>query len=234
VVAWGGDGTINEVAGALAFSEVVLGIVPGGSGNGLARDLGIPLDPGGALDVAATGQPRRIDGGQIDTALFFNVAGVGLDALIAQHIAQPRAQRGLAGYARLTLLELPRYRAERYGLEYDGRSEARDALFIAFANSRQYGNNARIAPAARLDDGELDLVVVEPQPLWRLVARMPDLFRGRLQAGTGVVMRTVTSVRVSSPAPLRYHADGEPGIGGPSIEVRVHAGALWVMTPVND
>src|SRR5687768_2366237 len=88
VAAWGGDGTINEVAGALVYSDSCLAIVPGGSGNGLARELGIPLDAFAALEAAATGARRVIDAGQVDDAWFFNVAGVGLDAQIAAHIAR--------------------------------------------------------------------------------------------------------------------------------------------------
>ena len=228
VVAWGGDGTINEVASALAFSDVALGIVPGGSGNGLARDLGIPLEAGPALEAAAAGHRRRIDAGQIDTTLFFNVAGIGLDAVIAKGIARPDARRGLSGYARLTLLELPRYRPQRYRIQCEGRTDERHAIFIALANSRQYGNNALIAPAARLDDGHLNLVVVEAQPLWRILKRLPDLFRGRLESGPGLLMQPTTGVTIHAQAAMAYHADGEPGMAGSTLEVRVHAGALQV------
>jgi YegS/Rv2252/BmrU family lipid kinase len=233
VVAWGGDGTINEVASALAFSDVALGIVPGGSGNGLARDLGIPLEPASALEAAAARRTRRIDAGQIDTALFFNVAGIGLDAVIAEGIARAGARRGLSGYARLTLVELPRYRPQCYRIESGGRTDERHAIFIAVANSRQYGNNAQIAPAARLDDGHLNLVVVEAQPLWRILWRLPDLFRGRLESGPGLLMQPTTAVTIHAQAAMAYHADGEPGLAGSSIAVRVHAGALQVTVPVN-
>lgn len=231
VVAWGGDGTINEVASGVAFSDVELGIVPGGSGNGLARDLGIPLDPPRALDVAASGRARRIDGGQIDAALFFNVAGVGLDALIARHIARPDAQRGLSGYVRITFGELPWYRAQDYEIECGGERRAHRALFIALANSRQYGNGAQIAPAARLDDGHLDLVVVEAQPLWRIMRRLPHLFRGTLAPGHGLRMQPMTTATIRAAAPIAYHADGEPGIAGSTVDVCAHRGILSVRVP---
>lgn len=231
VVAWGGDGTINEVASALAFSEVPLGIVPGGSGNGLARELGIPLEAALALELVARGRTRRIDAGQIDTALFFNVAGIGVDAVIARAIARPDARRGLFGYARVTLVELPRYRAAAYRIECDGRVEQRRAMLIALANSRQYGNGALIAPAARLDDGRLDLVVVESQPLWRIMAQLPDLFRGRLVPAPGLSMESFTSATIQADGPIAYHADGEPGQGGAAVEVAVRPGALLVRAP---
>jgi YegS/Rv2252/BmrU family lipid kinase len=229
VVAWGGDGTINEVGSAIAFSDVALGIVPGGSGNGLARDLGIPLHAERALEIAASGRRRRIDAGQIDTALFFNVAGIGLDALIARHIAHPKAQRGLTGYARVTFVELPRYRAQRYEIECEGRCSAERAVIIALANSRQYGNGALIAPAARLDDGRLDLVVVKAQPLWRILARLPHLFRGTLSDAHGVTMESMTGVTIRSTDPIAYHADGEPGLAASTVQVRVHPAALSVI-----
>jgi len=229
VIAWGGDGTINEVGSALVRSDTVLGIVPGGSGNGLARDLGIPLEPEPALEVVATGRTRRIDSGRIDGhTWFFNVAGVGLDALIARHIARPESQRGLAGYARVTFGELPWYRPEPYEIECNGRTEAHRALFIAFANSRQYGNDAQIAPTARLDDGQLDLVVVEAQALWRIVMRIPDLFKGRLQPGRGLQMEKMSSAVVRASHPIAYHADGEPGVGGRSLTVTVEPQTLFV------
>jgi YegS/Rv2252/BmrU family lipid kinase len=228
VCAWGGDGTINEVAGGIAFSDVALGIVPGGSGNGLARDLGIPLEAAPALEVAATGRIRRIDAGQIDSTLFFNVAGVGLDALIARHIARPGARRGLSGYAGMTLGELPRYRAQRYEIECGGAAREHRALFIALANSRQYGNGAQIAPAARLDDGRLEIVVVEAQPLWRILSQVPSLFRGTLAPGPGLVMESITHATIRAGGPIAYHADGEPGLADSPLEVRVHPAALLV------
>ena len=231
VIAWGGDGTINEVASALVRSDITLGIVPGGSGNGLARDLGIPLDARPALEVAATGGTRRIDSGRIDDHRFFNVAGVGLDALIARCIARPDARRGLAGYARVTFSELPRYRPQRYDIERHGRSEPRRALFIALANSRQYGNGAQIAPAARLDDGQLDLVVVDAQPVWQILARIPDLFRGRLQPGRGVSMEKIAAAVIRAEHPIAFHADGEPWVGSSALTVTVEPASLIVRVP---
>jgi YegS/Rv2252/BmrU family lipid kinase len=228
VAAWGGDGTINEVASALVFSESCLAIVPGGSGNGLARDLGIPLDCTDALHLAASGSRRLIDAGQIDESWFFNVAGVGLDAQIAQHIAMPGARRGLSGYARITFAELPRYRAQQYTIEHSGTSVTYRALIIAVANSRQYGNGAQIAPAARLDDGHLDLVVVESQPLWRLLAQIPAFFNGGLRAGRGLHMTPVVDAVVRGSGPLAYHVDGELKLGDDDLRITTRPRALYV------
>ena len=229
VAAWGGDGTINEVASALVYSETRLAIVPGGSGNGLARDLGVPLESPAALELAATGSRRLIDAGQIDESWFFNVAGVGLDAQIAQHIAVPGARRGFSGYAKITFSELPRYRAQHYTIEHGGTSTAYRALIIAIANSRQYGNGAQIAPKARLDDGHLDLVVVEAQPLWRLLAQIPAFFNGSLVPGRGLHMTPVIDAVVRGSGPLRYHVDGEPNVGDDDLQVRTRPRALYVV-----
>ncbi len=231
VVAWGGDGTINEAASALVYSATGLAIVPGGSGNGLARDLGVPLESAAALELAATGSRRLIDAGQIDESWFFNVAGVGLDAQIAQHIAMPGVRRGFSGYARITFSELPRYRAQPYTIEHDGTSATYRALIIAIANSRQYGNGAQIAPAARLDDGHLDLVVVEAQPLWRLLARIPAFFNGSLKPGRGLHMTPVTEAIVHGGGPLPYHVDGEPNAGTNALRVSIRPRALQVVSP---
>jgi diacylglycerol kinase (ATP) len=231
VAVWGGDGTINEVASALVHSETCLAIVPGGSGNGLARDLGVPLESPAALDLAATGSRRLIDAGQIDESWFFNVAGIGLDARIAQHIARPEARRGLSGYAKIAFRELPRYRAQSYTIDVGGLATTYRALIIAVANSRQYGNGAQIAPAARLDDGHLDLVVVEEQPMWRLLAQIPAFFNGGLTPGRGLHMTPVLDAIVRGKGPLAYHVDGEPNTCHDSLRVVTRPRALLVAAP---
>ncbi|MGE0460336.1 MAG: diacylglycerol kinase family protein [Vicinamibacterales bacterium] len=231
VVAWGGDGTINEVASALASSDLLLGIVPGGSGNGLARDLGLPLDPVRALEVVAAGRARRIDAGRLDDALFFNVAGIGLDAEIARRLASPHARRGLPGYVQATFAELPGYRARTYAIEADGTRTERRALFIAVANSRQYGNGAQIAPAARLDDGKLDLVVVEEQPAWRVLAQVPAFFRGTLASRPGLHMAQVAEGLIRAEGRIGFHVDGEPGAGEGTLRIGILPSALRVVVP---
>lgn len=232
VVAWGGDGTMNEVASALAFGSVPIGLVPAGSGNGLALDLGVPGDPAAALRAAALGRDRTIDAGEIDGRLFFNVAGIGLDAAIAARFANREpGGRGRLGYLHLTASELMTRGAERYAIDIGAERLECEALLIAFANSRQYGNGALIAPAAKIDDGRLDLVVVERQPLVRIVARLPSLFRGTLRDSPGLLMRTIASAGVSGRAPMPFHVDGEPRMGGSMLTVRVRPGALIIRSP---
>ncbi|HUU32737.1 MAG TPA: diacylglycerol kinase family protein, partial [Vicinamibacterales bacterium] len=200
VVAWGGDGTMNEVARALAFGPISLALVPAGSGNGLARELGLPLDAAAALALAGRGRQRRIDAGEANGQLFFNVAGVGLDARVAHRFAESKGRRGLTRYAQLGAQELLRHRAEHYELSWDGGADAGHKLFIALANSRQYGSHGCIAPAARVDDGRLDLVIVDDQPLWRVLGRVPAFFAGTLKPGGGVHMSTFVHARIASSA----------------------------------
>lgn len=229
VIAWGGDGTINEIGSAIASTNVPLGIVPAGSGNGLARDLGLPADPVRALIVAATGRERCIDAGAFDGELFFNVAGIGLDARIAERFATRGAdRRGFGAYLRISARELTRYRPCEYTVRFDDRTIVRRALMISIANSRQFGNGAQIAPQARLDDGQLDLVIVEQQPLIRVAARIPALFRGTLRDGRGIVMHQLREVEVATPGTFAFHLDGEPRTAHDRVRVTTHAAVLRV------
>jgi diacylglycerol kinase (ATP) len=237
VIAWGGDGTVNGAASAVAESGIPFAIVPGGSGNGLARDLSIPFDPAAALEIAASGKPRAIDAGDLHGSLFFNVAGIGFDARIADRLAMPGARRGLLGYLIATMSELRAYRPGNYSIcnafDVDGHAHMADivghpALFIALANSRQYGSGAQIAPSALLDDGMIEVVVVEPQSAMRIMRQVPAFFRGTLREGPGLLMRSAASMEVSSVEPIRFHVDGEPRVGPNSIALTTRRGALLV------
>jgi len=234
VIAWGGDGTVNGAGAALAGTATPLAIIGGGSGNGLARDLGLPLDAAAAFHVAATGATRTIDAGELNGSLFFNVAGIGLDAGIAARMSQPGATRGLLGYLVSTVAEIRGHTPRDYSLVLTGGSGDGQtpietaALFIALANSRQYGNGAQIAPRALLDDGILDIVVVKPLPFGALVLRVPAFFRGTLREDDRVLMRTATSARISSRGPMGFHVDGEPRVGGETLTLGTRPGILRV------
>lgn len=237
VIAWGGDGTINGAATGVAATNVPLGIVPGGSGNGLARDLQIPFDPRAALTIAASGSTRAIDGGDLHGSLFFNVAGVGFDARIADRLAQPGARRGLIGYIFATMGELRGYQPGCYSIDevydHEGKSLVADitdrpALFVALANSRQYGSGAQIAPHALLDDGMMEIVVVEPQSGFSILRQVPAFFRGTLKEGPGLLMRSAASMEISCAQPIHFHVDGEPRTGPNRIALRTRRGILQV------
>ncbi|HEU5254391.1 MAG TPA: diacylglycerol kinase family protein [Vicinamibacterales bacterium] len=232
-VAWGGDGTVNEVGSSLVGSDAVLAIVPSGSGNGLARELGIPLDPVSAFRVALDGHARIIDAGELDGHLFFNVAGIGLDARVAHRFAQGGLERrGFVRYLELAAREVASYAPVECDIASDGSDRRVRPLLIALANSRQYGNGALIAPEAKLDDGKLDVVVVSYMPAWRVLMHARRLFAGTVGQVPGVSTTRVAAVTISSQEGIVYHVDGEPYVGGSSITGTVHPAALRVVSAV--
>jgi YegS/Rv2252/BmrU family lipid kinase len=230
-IAWGGDGTVNEVASALVYSEASLAIVPSGSGNGLARELGIPLDPSGAFKTAFEGHTRLIDAGELDGRLFFNVAGFGLDARVAHRFAESGLKRrGFARYLELAAREALTFKAVEHVVTIDAVSTRVKPLIIAIANGRQYGNGALIAPQACIDDGKLDVVVVNDRSVWSALGQMRRLFSGALAQVPGVSMTSGITVKIASATALEYHVDGEPHIGGATVEARVRPAALRVLS----
>ena len=231
-IAWGGDGTINEVASSLAFSNVALAVVPSGSGNGLARELAIPLNPAAAFEVALGGRDQLIDAGEIEGRMFFNVAGLGFDAHVAHEFAETgHARRGFARYISIAVRELIRFVPDQYTISANGTRLETRALFIAIANSRQYGNGATIAPGARIDDGALDVVVVGERSPWSAIAQMPMLFSGKVDRLPGVTIIPTADVEISAQHDMVYHVDGEPALAGRSVRARVHPGVLRVRVP---
>ena len=229
VVAWGGDGTINEVASELAFRDVAFAVIPSGSGNGLARELRIPLETEQAFGVAFGPTERVIDAGEIEGRLFFNVAGVGLDARVAHEFAVTGLERrGFGRYLEIASRHLFSFHATEYQIVADGVSWQTRALIVALANGRQYGNGAVIAPEARIDDGRLEVIVVEERSALKALAQMPMLFSGRIGEAPGITMTAVQDVTVSSAEPMIYHADGEPCTGGNSIHAWIRPKALRV------
>ena len=232
VVAWGGDGTVNEVASELAFRPETFAIIPSGSGNGLARELKIPFDPDRAFEVAFGGRDQLIDAGELDGRLFFNVAGIGLDARVAHRFAADGlVRRGFMRYLTITASELLSCQPGDHTVATDGESLRLRTLLIAIANARQYGNGALIAPQARVDDGKLDVVMVEHRSPLMAVLQAPWVFAGQIGRLPGVVMRTAVDIEITSALPVVYHVDGEPRVGGASIKAHVRPHALRVRIP---
>jgi diacylglycerol kinase (ATP) len=236
VVAWGGDGTVNEVASALVYGRAVFGIVPVGSGNGLARELGVPFEPDGALEVALAGAERVIDAGELNGRLFFNVAGIGFDARVAEAFADSAVPvRGFAAYASTTLRELVRYSPNRYVVAADGQPVAdAPALMVTLANTRQWGNGAKIAPRARLDDRRLDLVFVGARHPVVVAANVWRLFWGDIADMGGVVHRPIGRAVITTSPAAPVHVDGEAIGRFERVEVCVRAEALRVRVPASD
>ena len=226
MLAWGGDGTINEVASALAFDDVPLGIVPAGSGNGLARELGVHPRAERAIAEALQAVPRPMDLGEIDGHLFANMAGIGFDAHIASRFATA-TRRGFIGYAGITARALTSYVPQHYRVTIGGVETAHRAVLVTIANSAQFGNNARIAPGARVDDGELDLVVFEERSRIATLCQMPRLFNGTVARVRGCTIRRIREATIESDQSMTYHVDGEP-VAGEHDCGRAHPGALMV------
>jgi YegS/Rv2252/BmrU family lipid kinase len=232
VIVWGGDGTINEVLPALVSSPAALAIVPSGSGNGLARALGVPLDAGRALRLAVSGSLRRVDVGEAAGRTFVNVAGVGFDAHVARLFNRERKGRlGLSAYVRITVLELRRYVPCRCRVVFDSGVTEAWPLLIALANSPQYGNGATVAPRARMDDGVLDVVIVERLSPLRDLLRARRLFTGTLARDPHTRVRQAASLRIEGDRLLPAHVDGQPFDGGPVLDVGMRPQALSVVVP---
>lgn len=232
VIAWGGDGTINETGGALIGSATALGVIPAGSGNGLAAALAVPREPQAAIDAAFDGVEWRIDAGMLAGHPFFNIGGVGFDARIARLFnQQPLGRRGGWPYVRLGVTEGWRYSASKYRLEIDGQRRELCAFLIAFANGREYGMGARIAPQAALDDGILDVTVVEDRPSIARFWHARHLATGHPERATCVGVCQATTATIESDAPIEYHVDGEAGTIEGRVDVRIIPHALTVKVP---
>jgi YegS/Rv2252/BmrU family lipid kinase len=227
VIVWGGDGTVNEAACALVHSDVALGIVPSGSGNGLATELRFSRDPAAALEAALRGRDRRVDAGELNDRIFVNLAGIGFDGHVAHQFQElPRGRRGGLPYLMIGLKSVWSYRAAHYTIEADGERLDTGALIVTFANGCQYGNNAVIAPLARIDDGRLEMVVVKPWPAAANFLRLHHLFRRTAHRAPGVLTRSVVRARVVCDHPMEMHVDGEIVAPAREAVVRVLPEAL--------
>ena len=228
VVAWGGDGTVNEVASEVAFQPPALGVVPAGSGNGLSRELGLPQrDPTRSLTTALQGEPRWIDAGELGGRLFFNVAGVGLDAHLAA-VFNARTSRGMRGYVVSTVREMLTYEPSYYILRASDVAVSQSALIVALANTRQYGGSVQIAPLARPDDGLLELVVLPPVSPLVALWHARRLLTGTVHEVPGVTMQSVRAVDIASDTLPCFHVDGEVFPGADTLAAKVHSRALRV------
>ena len=234
VLAVGGDGTANEVAAGLLGSTTALGVVPAGSGNGLARTLRIPLDADRALRTLAAAVTLPMDVGRVNGHPFLNVAGAGFDAAVGEafHARALRGgRRGVMNYVRIAFAMSWTYRCSGFLLEAGGHRFEGGAWLVAFVNGRQYGGAAVIAPGARLDDGLLDIVVVERAGPIEILANAPRLYVGGLENFRRYRRLAASSAVLSAPDAFPHHRDGEPGEPASRLEVSVEPKALKVLVP---
>jgi YegS/Rv2252/BmrU family lipid kinase len=234
VLAVGGDGTANEAAWGLLGSPTALGLVPTGSGNGLARALRIPLRPRAALAALQDAVVRRMDVGMANGRPFLNVAGAGFDAFVGAAFhewGKKGGRRGLFSYFRLALPRALTYRAATWTLAAGGGGFEGPAFIVAFVNGREYGGAAVIAPGSRLDDGLLEIVVLEDAPAYELLFNAPRLFVGGIERFRRYRRIAAPEAVLTGPAPFAHHRDGEPEPAADRLEVRLEPRALAVLVP---
>lgn len=230
IVAVGGDGTINEIASKLMNQDKVLGIIPFGSGNGLARFLKIPMDTVKAIRVLNEVHVTTIDTGKFNGKHFFNMAGMGFDAHISSVFAGDKS-RGLTGYLKLGLKEVMDYKAQTYHLKIDGIEYVKKAFVISIANSSQYGNNAHISPMASITDGLLDVCVVREFPMYKLPVLGFEMIRKTTHKSALVEIIRGKNIVIAREREDAIHIDGEPFFMGKEIEVSIAPLSLRIIIP---
>lgn len=225
VVACGGDGTINETARAMIGTGVPMGIIPAGSGNGLARHIGIPIDPILAADVIGERNIKDCDYGTMNGNPFFCTFGVGFDAAVSDRFAAS-GKRGKMTYIKSAFQEFVNYESEPYTITVDDEKITDEAFVVTVCNASQYGNNAYIAPEASITDGLLDIMIIKKMPKMATFLLGVDLLSGTLERHRGVehlkVKKAVIERRSAGPA----HLDGEPFRVGERLEIECHPGRL--------
>ncbi|MCR4958469.1 MAG: YegS/Rv2252/BmrU family lipid kinase [Prevotella sp.] len=222
-VAVGGDGTVNEVARALVGTNTALGIVPCGSGNGLARHLCLPMSMKGALAIINQGQTDTFDYGIINDHPFFCTCGMGFDAHVSLLFAQS-GKRGLSTYAHMVLREGLKYGGDSYDVTFEdagGETRHLEAFLIACANAAQYGNNTYIAPGASMQDGLLDVIIIEPIKGLGATRVLVDLFTRTLKNNHHVTHTQARRLHIHRPTDGAVHFDGDPTVMGTDIDIRL-------------
>jgi YegS/Rv2252/BmrU family lipid kinase len=230
VVAIGGDGTINEVGRSLVHTSTALGIIPCGSGNGLARHLHIPMDAKAAIDLINDYPTLRIDYGLINQRPFFCTCGVGFDAFVSLKFADS-GKRGLLTYLENTLHESLRYEPETYEIEDEEGSVRYKAFLIACANASQYGNNAYIAPQASLTDGLMDITILEPFTVLDVPSLAFQLFNRTINRNSCIKTLRAKKIKIHRQHGGVLHFDGDPVMDGKDIEVELIPQGLTVVAP---
>lgn len=229
VVAIGGDGTINEIARSV-HTGTALGIIPCGSGNGLARHLQIPMDPRKAIEIINEGIIDIIDYGKINDVPFFCTCGVGFDAFVSLKFANA-GRRGPLTYLEKTLLESLKYQPETYELETEDGTRKYKAFLIACGNASQYGNNAYIAPQATLTDGLPDVTILEPFTVLDVPSLSFHLFNKTIDQNSRIKTFRCKRLRIHRTKPGVVHFDGDPLMMGEDINVTAVKEGLQVIIP---
>jgi diacylglycerol kinase (ATP) len=230
VFAVGGDGTVNEVAKGLLNSNSTMGIIPKGSGNGLARHLGISMKPINALKVIGTGKSILMDTISVNSETSVNISGIGFDGHIASLFGKS-GKRGLREYVSLAATEFRKFKNFPIVGTIDGEQYSSEAFILAFANSSQFGNNATISPAASVCDGVMDICVIKKVPLLQALGFAGKMFTRRMHKSAFVKIIKAKSASFTFPAAMPMHVDGEGREACPSFKIEMRPGSLRVLTP---
>ena len=230
VVAVGGDGTVNEVGQALVNTPVAMGIIPSGSGNGLARHLKIPFNYKKAIQVINKGNIRKIDTATVNEKVFLSVAGIGYDAFVAKKFAKA-PKRGFISYFRIVSSEYPGYKPKKYEIEMDGQKIVRRAMLLTFANSNQFGNNTSIDPEASIDDGYIDVCIVRRIPLLLLPLYVPFLFTRTFHKTQYIEIFKAREVKILRKKGKTIHFDGDPFKMDKALEMKINPLSLKIIVP---
>ena len=233
VAAVGGDGTVNEVARSVVHNKTALAVIPCGSGNGLARHLHIPLNVEKAIEIINKNTISNLDYGKINGHPFFCTCGLGFDAFVSLKFAES-GKRGFMSYANKTLREGIRYKPETYIIEDEHGREIHKAFLIACANASQYGNNAYIAPNALMNDGLMDVIILEPfNTLIESPQILMQLFNKTLPNNSHVKAFQARKIKIIRPCAGAVHCDGDPMKLGKELEVEIFNRAFNVVTNPN-
>lgn len=232
VVAVGGDGTVNEVAQGLVYSSASMGILPKGSGNGLARHLGISMNLQKALHQLLNGTRISIDSFMLNNRLSINVSGIGFDGHIA-NLFSSGVRRGLFGYIKLIMQEYFTFSEFDVELTLDGQVTHQKNFILAIANSSQYGNNARVAPHASVSDQKLVLASLKKIPLYSGLIFGLNLFTGNLKDGKGYTTKSITNTTIKTSKPVAFHVDGEACGHNQEFIIKLQPQSLNIIVPNN-
>lgn len=229
----GGDGTINETAKALVGTQVALGIIPKGSGNGLARELGMPLRYEEALAALQKAAPVPCDAGVANGEYFFNLAGVGIEAEIARQFAAygQSGTRGMWPYFKLGAKAVFSYKPKTLRVRYNGKDEILTPLTLVFANGAQYGSGFKIAPRASLSDGQFDMVEVQPVSKFKLALAAPTFFSKTFRPFEITRTTRTAEAVINYDGEIVYHLDGEPKTAQNELKISLLPRALILLIP---
>ena len=220
VVAVGGDGTVNEVARSIVHSQTALGIIPSGSGNGLARHLLLPMNAKKAIEIINECEIHELDYGIINEYPFFCTCGMGFDAFVSMKFAES-GRRGPITYAENILREGLKYKPETYVIEDENGTNTYKAFLISCANASQYGNNAYIAPKASMSDGLMDVIIMEPFDMLEAPQISIDMFNKTLNKNAKIKTYQSKKIHIHRTKPGVIHYDGDPVMAGEDIDVEI-------------